>query len=237
MSALVLLPLIIMILRVTFTRKHIQSRRYSILRKFFYALLFTAAAGLSFYYYKTPLYSEKELQPVLVSTLINDDLNETEIIFRSPVPIGLINASVGQNIYFIDTGKPTYSIQSSRVPSGLIEINIEDSFFLDRKNVVFEIVTAGKPSNIEISYKTENQHFIYDSNYAFTPSGNLTEGAFHIGRNPPTPVILDLLVNRETVVNLEIKVIYEDNIPFESKFTGTNMIFAEKVIVTKSING
>jgi len=233
--AATLLPAIMMILRILHIQTHIESKKYKILRRIIFSITLIATLTLSGYYYWFDIYKNKKIPALFVYTIDTD--KDTSIIeVSTPVKSEDIEISIDNNNYIIETGSLKKIEFTNKNTEGLVEINKTLSLFLDRKNVVLDIIPKGNPEKIEILFYMEENQIILDSNYQFTLEPNLRSGEFHIGYNPDFPLRLDILTNKETDIRFEIKLIYTTPF-FDMDIKGNNMIFYDYLVVRKSIYG
>jgi hypothetical protein len=181
------------------------------------------------------LYENKK-QPVHAVNIVDIDTKEMKLKLSSPVKTGKIEAVIDGTDYTIDNKELIFSFDLNKTEKELLEITENLSFFLDRKNIILEIIPAGNPEKIEITFSTEENQIILDSNFPFTLNQNLDRGEFHIGDNPDFPLTLDILTDSDTVVWFSINIIYNEP-PVEIELTGDNMKFKKQVILKKSIYG
>ncbi len=233
--AAALLPGIMMILRILHIQTHIESKKYKVLRRIVYSATLLAAITLVSYYYWLDIYQNKKMPILLINTIDTDkDLSTIEI--SAPLQTGNIEVSMYDNIYNLEAG----SLKKKEVVNNglgeLVEIKKTISGFLDRKNIVLDIIPKGDPEKIEISFWLEENQIILDSNYQFTLESNLDRGEFNIGYNPDFPLKLDILADQENYIWFEIKLIYKTP-PFNMDIKGDNMMFYNYTVVKKSIYG
>jgi len=230
-----LLPGIMMILRILHIQTHIESKKYTILRRLIFTMTFLSAITLTGYYYWFDIYKNKKL-PVLFIYTIDTDNNISTIEASTPVKSEDIELSINNNNYILETGNLKKIEVANNNTEEIIEIKKTLSRFLDRKNIVLDIIPKGYPEKIEILFLMEENQIILDSNYQFTLEPNLRDGEFHIGYNPDFPLRLDILTDKETDILFEIRLIYRSMLLNMEK-KGNNMIFYDYTVVKKSIYG
>ena len=233
--AAVLLPMIMMILRVLIIQTHIESFRYRLLRRSIYTVTLLSLITLASRYYVKDLYADRK-QPVLAVNIVDTDTKAMKLEISSPVKTGLIEAVIDGTGYSIDNRGNSFSLDLNKTDEKLLDVTENLSWFLDRKNIVLDIVPAGNPEKIEITFSTEENSIILDSNYPFTLNQNLDGGEFHIGDNPEFPLTLDILTDSDTVLWFSINLIYKEP-PVVMELSGNNMEFRKQVILKKSIYG
>jgi hypothetical protein len=118
----------------------------------------------------------------------------------------------------------------------LIDIKKNLSYFLDRKNIVLDIIPVGTPVKIDIHFKLGENQIILDSNYQFSLYKTLNEGIFNIGYNPGFPFVLDILLDKNSNIELNIKIIYLDP-PLDLEVYGKNTNFNKYFVLKKVIYG
>ena len=174
--------------------------------------------------------------PVLVVYTIDTDKDISTIKVSTPVRAGNIEISTDNNNYNLETGNLKKIEVADNDHGEIVEIKKTLSWFLDRKNIVLDIIPKAEPEKIEISFQMDRNQIILDSNYQFTLDRNLWGGTFHIGHNPDFPLRLDILTDKEANIRFEIKLIYRTP-PFNMDIKGNNMIFYDYTVVKKSIYG
>jgi len=233
--AATLLPGIIMILRILHIQTHAESKKYKILRKIIYAAALLVAVTLVMHYYSLDIYKNKKM-PVLLVHIIDVNEGTSTIKVSTPVKAGDIEITINNNNYIIETGNLNKIEVMYNNAEEMLEVESTLSWFLDRKNIVFDIMPKGEPGKAEILFRMEEGQLILDSNYQFTLDPDLAGGVLHIGYNPDFPLELDILADRESNIRFDIKLIYMVS-PFDMDIRGSNMIFYNYTVVRKSIYG
>ncbi|MCL2480553.1 MAG: hypothetical protein FWF38_02465 [Spirochaetaceae bacterium] len=233
--AITLLPGIMMILRILYIQTRIELKKYKILRRVIFSITLLTALTLTGYYYWFDIYKNKKM-PVLFVYTIDTDMDTSIIEVSTPVESEDIKISIDSNNYSLETGNLKKIEITNNNTGELVEIQKTLSWFLDRKNIVLDIIPKGNPEKIEILFHMEENQIILDSNYQFTLQPNLRGGEFHIGYNPNFPLRLDILTNKEADILFEIKFIYRTQL-FNMDIKGNNMIFYDYTVVRKSIYG
>lgn len=233
--AAIILPLIMMIMRILFVQAHIQTEKYKLLRIIIFDAILVITLIIVLIYYKTDFYKNKK-QPISTTVFIDDDTKTSLFHVSSPAKMQEINAELQGSNYTFNSMTTEETATGSFIKPEAITITKQVSYFLDRKNIILKIKPQGNPEKIEISFLTQDNRIILDSNYPFILNTNLEGGNFHIGYNPAYPLTLDVLVEKETAIWFTVKAIYSVP-PFSIELTGKNMDFNNKAIIKKSIYG
>ena len=221
-----------MMMRILISQTHIESSKYKILRRYIYFIVSIIFIFIINYYIKLNLYPPGKPQPV-------DFTQKVDLVKkRSLITVKSLDKT-GKITFFLEDIKYTINNNCSRTIESapeLLTIEKEESAFLDRKNLILKIKGEGNPEKFIITLLTKETPVILDCNYPWTIDLKEKKGVIHIGKNPPSPLIIDLLIPSDIPVWVDIKVIYTD-IPFDYKLSGENIIFTKIIEVNKGIDG
>ena len=235
MTAVILLPYVLMLLRILISQTHIDSDRYRILRRSIYSITAIFLIFLLNYYIKFDPFSEKNKQPVYFSQTADLDKKISLINVKSPFKPGRILFRAEDDEYQINAQQSEFSMEINSSP-GHLEIEKTESMFLDRKNLILKLTGEGNPETCSISFRTKENPVVLDCNYPWTVNIKQKRGTIHIGKNPPSPLIIDLLLPSDTVLWIDIRMKYKD-LPFEHELTGENLDFTKMFEIKKSTDG
>ena len=235
LTSFVILPYIMMIIRILISRTHIESAKYRALRRTIYSGTALLIIFLLNFYIKNNPFPPGNMQPVSYSQTTDINRNETVINITSPYRTGNISFFSGNNDYSINSDKTEYMV-SEKSDRQLLTVNKKSSSFLDRKNIILEIQAEGFPENFYIDFFTKDDPVILDCNYPFTLFKNINKGTLHIGKNPPSPLIIDMLLPEDTSIWFRIRAVSE-TFPFDNKLKGNNKVFKQKFEIIKSTDG
>ncbi len=235
LTSFILLPYIMMIIRILISRTHIESQKYTALRRSIYtatALLFIFL--LNFYMKNNPFH-DRNIQPVYFSQINDLNRKTAEVIIKSPYRTGKISFFTGGKEYETDSGQ-TEIRETAETDMELLEIKKKTSSFLDRKNLLLEITAAGDPEKYYIDFFTKEDPVILDCNYPVSVLKKNRMGSIHIGKNPPSPLTVDILVPEKTSIWFRIRTV-SDRFPFDNRLTGNNMNFIQHFEIIKGTDG
>lgn len=224
-----------MILRILISQTHIESFKYLTLRRSIYSATALVFIFLLNYYMKNNPYPADKPQPVYFTQTTDMNRMETAINIKTPYKTGRISFFSGEREYTVETSKTEYT-ESFNTVLPFFEIEKESSSFLDRKNLVMKIHAIGNPEKYLIDFYTKDSPVVLDCNYPFTLYSSENKGTLHIGKNPPNPLVLDMLVPENTALWFEIKSV-SDKFPFDNKLIGDNKVFTERFEVIKGTDG
>jgi len=231
--AATLLPCILMILRILHIQTRTELKKYKFIRKIIYAITLLAAITSTTYYYWFDIYRDKKM-PVLLVHKIDTNKDTSIITMSSPVRTEDIEISIDNNNYIIKADNLQKIEIMSNNGEDVLEIQKTLSWFLNRKNIVLDIIPKGEPEKIEILFRMAENQLILDSNFQFTLDPDLMGGIFHIGYNPDFPLKLDILTDMDTDIRFDIRLIYRTS-PLNMEIRGNNMTFYTYTVVFATI--
>ena len=235
LTSFVVLPYMMMIIRLLISKTHIESAKYRALRRTIYSATALLIIFLLNFYLKSNPYNHENPQPLYFSQLTDLNRQTTSIEISSPYKPGRVSFFSGKNEYNINTDENIYRI-SEDTDLDLISVKKKVSSFLDRKNLILEIESSGNPEQYYIDFSTKESSVIFDCNYPFTVSKNSREGTIHIGKNPPSPLVIDLLLPENTAMWFTIRTVSEV-FPFDNRLASDNKSFVQKFEVVKGTDG
>lgn len=231
----VILPYIMMILRILISRTHIESAKYRALRRTIYSATALLFIFLLNYYMKNNPFPAGNPQPVFYRQTVDLNRKISTVTIKSPYKTGRISYFSGEKEYTADTEKTFYKA-SSATSLDLMSVSRKTSSYLDRKNLIFEIEAAGNPEKYYIDFFTKEDPVVLDCSYPFTVTKNSNKGTIHIGKNPPSPLVIDMLLPENTSVWFNIRTVSE-TFPFDNKLKGKNKLFRQQFEIIKGIDG
>ena len=231
----VILPYIMMIIRILISKTHIESAKYRALRRTIYSATALLIIFLLNFYLKSNPYNHSNPQPLYFSQTTDLNRKKTNIEISSPYKPGSVSFFTGKNNYNINTDENIYRI-SEDSDLDLITVKKKETSFLDRKNIVLEIKSTGNPEQYYIDFSTKESPVILDCNYPFTIIKDSRKGKIHIGKNPPSPLIIDMLLPEKTAVWFTIRTV-SNEFPFDNRLSSDNKFFIQKFEVIKGTDG
>ena len=235
LTSFVILPYIMMIIRILISGTHIESEKYRALRRTIYSATALLIIFLLNFYFKSNPYNTANPQPVYFRQITDMNRKTADIEISSPYKPGKISFYTGKNKYSINTDENIYRV-SEDTDLDLISVKKKISEFLDRKNLVLEIESSGNPEQYYIDFFTKEDPVVLDCNYPFTISKNSRKGMIHIGKNPPSPLVIDMLLPEKTAMWFRIRTVSE-NFPFDNRLSGENKLFIKSFEVIKGTDG
>ena len=235
LTSFVILPYIMMIIRLLISRTHIESAKYSALRRTIYSAAALVFIFLLNYYMKSNPYSMDNIQPVFYSQITDMDRKTSEIKIESPYKTEYVSFFTGENEYNINTDETQYDIYEE-TGMDLINIKKETALFLDRKNLILRIEASGKPEKYYIDFFAKEDPVVLDCNYPFNIVNNSRKGSIYIGKNPPSPLVIDMLIPENTSLWFKIRTVSQ-HFPFENNLKGENKNFIQKFEILKGTDG
>lgn len=133
------------------------------------------------------------LPPVNKTLNISEALNNSEntrtvtISGRYPIPKNLIHSSFERKDRF------TY-VTEIPLPDQKLRIEISEEYFLSRRKINFTINAPGNPDRIKMELYTDNELLVYNSSFPFIIDAQNNKADIIIGRNPPLPLKLDIVI-------------------------------------------
>lgn len=200
-----MLPFLLMLIRLDFMFRHPRRRVKKLLITTIYAFLGVACAGLIAYLALYNPFGDGNPQPVEVTEVIHQNINEGYFVVSSPAPLRNIAVQSGQTSFDISTRSRIfrYDIETDAVPEGF-EIESRSSTFLGRKRFLFTVDSRALPAEVYIRLDSNKEIIIYDANFPYSFIDPLS-ALIHIGRNPPLPLRFEFTVPENQTGNLTIE--------------------------------
>ena len=189
--ALILLPLILASIRLD-----LLFHPFRRLTKFTPLIFGVISAGLFILLLNISPYDELNPQPVTITEVFRDG-QLTEKTLHSPASLPESFPQAAELLPPIDEAQPE-----------TIEIDIDSTSFLNRKIVKTEVQLPPSPEKVSVTIKPEQSITLFESSYpaSWFPSTGRLE--VYIGKNPPVPLEFSLTLNRDAVLDYEVRADY-----------------------------
>lgn len=218
LQALILLPFIFLIIRLSFLFFVPRKRTRKVIFHTTLGILGATWAGLFVFLLSLNPYGPDRPQPVTVTDQVWISPQRRLITVSSPAPLPLDTISYQGGSIPLDPGGRSSLYSSDLLPPSP-DILLNERFFLRRREVNITILPrddVAPPAAITLQLTSPDEVVILDSNFPYTLGTPDTAGSveIHIGANPPLPQTVSLIVpdsqNLDVTVSVLIKQPRED---------------------------
>jgi hypothetical protein len=212
LQALILLPFIFLIIRLSFLFFVPRKRTRKVIFRATLGILAAAWAGLFIFLLALNPYGPDNPQPITVADQIWISPQRRLITASSPAPLLLDTLSYQGEAIPLDPGGRSSLYSTDRLPPSP-EILLSQRLFLRRREVNISILPrddGATPALITLQIDSPEEVVILDSNFPYTLGIPDTEGLvkIHVGANPPLPQTVSLIVPDTQTMELTVSVVF-----------------------------
>ncbi len=203
-----LLPALLLFIRLGFLFSHPRKGRSAFAVKLVTTVLVTATTALAVYLLVFPPFDDETPQIVRVTDSRNFEENSRAIELASTAALPEIE--YGRTRFVPDGSRTTYRRNEMDLPDRMVTMAVLDSeSFLGRTQFRIEINAPQRIRSLDIELHSDAPLLVYNSNFPFTPVEEGRRTLIHIGRNPPRPIEVEIVIP----VELEVELKYTAELP------------------------
>ncbi len=215
-----LLPALLLFIRLGFLFSHPRKGRSAFAVKLVTTMLLTATTALAAYLLVFPPFDDETPQIVRVTDSRNFEENSRAIELTSTAALPEIEYM--RTRYVPDGSRTTYRRDEMDLPDRMVTMAVVDSeSFLGRTQYRIEVNAPQRIRSLHIELHSDAPLLLYNSNFPFTPVEEGRRTIIHIGRNPPRPIEIELVIP----VELEVELKYSAELPALPPRTGAQYVF------------
>lgn len=199
--AAAVLPALLLFIRLGFLFSHPRKGRSAFAVKLVTAVLVVTTAVFGTYLLMFPPFDSETPQIVRLTDRRDFDENTRSVELASSAALPEVRYE--RTRYVPDGSRTTYHRDDIDLPERLVEVNVlESESFLGRTRYRIGINAPRRIRSLAIELRSDTPLLLYNSNLPFTPVEDGRRTIIHIGRNPPRPIELDLVIPDESQVRL-----------------------------------
>ncbi len=197
-----LLPALLLFIRLGFLFSHPRKGRSAFAVKLVTTVLVTATAALAVYLLTFPPFDDETPQIVRVtdSRDFDEGLRAIELTSNAALP----ELEYSRTRYVPEGARTVYRREDPDMPQRMLSVRqIDRESFLGRTHYRLEVDAPQRIRSLDIELHSDAPLLLYNANFPFTPVEDGRRTILHIGRNPPRPLELELVIPTEVEVALK----------------------------------
>lgn len=194
---------------------------------------FLVSLGLCLYMFLFIQYTEQMPLTIFTKNIIDMDKKNNTIEISGNRALRDINLWIVDKHYHFETEAMHYIIPQEEIPE-LIDIQVTQKSFLDRKNINISVEAQGNPMSLSLSIASDSDYTLFDSNFPYNIRNKGRIYDIIIGANPPKPINIQLTLPAQLSFELFLEMEYSE-FPFRFEIGGANKRIESYLIIKKSL--
>ena len=206
--AAAVLPTLLLIIRMGFLFSHPRKGRGHFVGAVATTSFLITAAVLAARLLTFPVFTPEQPQTVRLEEFVgeDDDSPRTEITSDAPLP----SVFVGGQIFEPEVGEHSATFGRVEREEPFVTVTeVEREAFLGRTRYRLALESTRTLRAVDGEFRGSRPLFLYSLNFPFSPIEDGRRQKVHIGRNPPNPLFLDVVIPD----GVDVELVYEVELP------------------------